>query len=615
VARDQRKLAAIFAADVVGYSRLMGRDESGTLTRLRNNRTERLDPVLAKYGGRLVKLIGDGALLEFASAVGALSAAIEFQQAMADANRDQPADMALVFRVGLHLGDLIVDGDDLYGDGVNVAARLEGEAPAGGILISRNVRDAVAGRVEATFEDLGGLALKNIERPVRAFRVQWEASTWRPPPAPEVTVPPTVASPSSPPPLPLPDKPSIAVLPFLNMSGDPEQEYFSDGITEDIITELSRFHSLFVVARNSSFSYKGKSPDIRQVGRDLGVRYVLEGSIRKSSNRIRVTGQLIDTLTGNHIWAERYDRVLEDIFAVQEEVTQAIVAAIAPQIEATEQSKAARRRPDNLSAYEIALLARAHAWQAHDTGNRALLEQAIREATQALTIDPRSVLALHTIAYARGILLLVWAEDHEHALQEATLAATHAIELDSTDALGYALRGLCVLNGFQVDRYPEALADAQRAHEMNPNDVFVLWCLAWLEAAVGENKRAIEHGHQILRLNPRDARSHDTYHMLGFASFGAKQYEKGVGWELRALHDKPGMIQPLATLALCYVGANDIAKARAAFAEGQRRAPGFFKSRLEGNSFLARPEDRKRGLTFLRIAAGLEDPSAANALR
>jgi adenylate cyclase len=613
VAREQRKLAAIIAADVVGYARLMGRDESGTLARLRENRSERLDPVLAMYGGRLVELTGDGALIEFASAVDALSAAIEFQQAMVEANRNQPADTALMFRIGLHLGDLIVDGDDLYGDGVNVAARLEGEAPAGSILISRNVHDAVAGRVAATYEDLGGLSLKNIERPVGAFRVHWEASAWRKLAAAEVTAP--AAAASLPTPLPLPDKPSIAVLPFQNMSGDPEQEFFADGITEDVITDLSRFHSLFVIARNSSFAYKGKSPDIRQVGRELGVRYVLEGSIRKASNRIRVTGQLIDTLTGNHIWAERYDRVLADIFAVQEEVTQAIVAAIAPQIESTEQSKAARRRPDDLSAYEMALLARAHAWQGHDTGDRALLEQAIREATEALAIDPRSVLAQQTIAYARGILLLVWAEDREPALREAMVAAARSIELDSTDALGYGLRGLCVLQGFQVDRYPEALADARRAHEMNPNDVFVLWCLAWLEAAAGEHERAIEHGHQILRLHPRDSRSHDTSHMLGFASFGAKQYAEGVGWELRALNDKPGMIPPLAVLASCYVGTNEIAKARAALTEGQKRAPEFFKSRLEGNSFHARPEDRKRATTFLRIAAGLEDPSAADALR
>src|SRR5262245_54414123 len=278
MSREQRKLAAILAADVVGYSRLMGRDESGTLARLRKNRAERLDPVVAKYGGRLVKLTGDGALIEFASAVDALSAAIEVQQAMAEANSDQPADTALVFRMGLHLGDLIVDGDDLYGDGVNIAARLEAEAPPGGIIVSRAVREAVDGRLRAKLHALGDLNLRNIQRPIRAFRVAWDEADWQAPAASAA-----VHTEPEAPTLALPDKPSIAVLPFLNMTGDPGQEYFTDGVTEDIITELSRFHALFVIARNSSFSYKGKSPDIRQVGRDLGVRYVLEGSTRRSS--------------------------------------------------------------------------------------------------------------------------------------------------------------------------------------------------------------------------------------------------------------------------------------------------------------------------------------------
>src|SRR5262245_51365116 len=279
LAREQRKLAAIVAADVVGYSRLMGRDESGTLARLRENRSDHLDPVLAKYGGRLVKLTGDGALIEFASAVDALSAAIEFQQAMAEVNAGKAADTALVFRIGLHLGDLIVDGEDLYGDGVNVAARLEAEAPAGGIALSRTVHEAVAGRLNATFEDLGSLALKNIERPVQAFSVKWEPSDWQRGATAEVVAAPVSAVQV---PLPLPDKPSIAVLPFQNMSGDPEQEYFADGMVEDIITGLSRVKSLFVIARNSSFAYKGKSPDIRRMGRELGVRYVLEGSVRRA---------------------------------------------------------------------------------------------------------------------------------------------------------------------------------------------------------------------------------------------------------------------------------------------------------------------------------------------
>ena len=287
--RVVRRLAAILAADVVGYSRLMGRDENGTLARLKAHRTERLEPMLARHGGRLVKLTGDGALVEFPSAVDALSAAIEFQQAMAEANQDQPEDTAIVFRIGLHLGDLIVDGDDLYGDGVNVAARLEAEAPPGGIVISGDVHNAVAGRLKATFEDLG-----------RAFAEEHRAAGARLPGTGgrrtgRGGIP--LAMPLDAP-LALPDKPSIAVLPFQNMSGDPEQEYFVDGLVEDIITGLSRFKSLFVIARNSTFAYKGKSPDIRQVGRELGVRYVLEGSVRKVGNRIRITGQLIDAANG-----------------------------------------------------------------------------------------------------------------------------------------------------------------------------------------------------------------------------------------------------------------------------------------------------------------------------
>jgi adenylate cyclase len=289
---------------------------------------------------------------------------------------------------------------------------------------------------------------------------------------------------------------------------------------------------------------------------------------------------------------------------------------IAPQIESTEQSKAARRRPDNLSAYEIGLLAWAHAWQGYAAADRTLLDQAMREARDALAIDPRSALALHTIAFACGIsVFLLMAVDREHALREAMWAAARAIELDSTDALGYALRGRCVLLGGQLDRYSAALADAQRAHEMNPNDVFVLGCLAWLEAVVGEYERAIEHGHQILRLNPRDSRSYDTYHMLGFANFGTKQYAEGVRWEARALNDKPEMVQPHLVLAICYVGAHEIAKARSMFAAGQWLAPEYVKSRLKGTWAYARPEDIKRATTFFRIAAGLEDPSAAGELR
>lgn len=608
MAGEQRKLAAILAADVVGYSRLMGRDESGTLARLKAHRTERLEPTLVRYGGRIVKLTGDGALAEFPSAVNALSAAIEFQQAMSEANRGQPAERAIVFRIGLHLGDLIVDGDDLYGDGINVAARLEAEAPGGGIVLSGNLHDAVVGRIKVAFDDLGDLSLKNIERPLRAYRVRMEGSA--------ATSTASVTSSSSHAPLTLPDKPSIAVLPFQNMSGDPEQEYFTDGITEDIITELSRFRSLFVIARNSAFSYKGRSPDVRQVGRELGVRYVLEGSIRRSSNRIRVTGQLIDTFTGNHIWAERYDRVLEDIFAVQEEVTTAIVAAIAPQIDTTELSRAARRRPENLTAYEIALRAWAHAWEANDKSDRELLDRAVLEAKEALAIDPNSVLALHALACAHGFaLFLNLSENPGASLQEGRSASERAIELDSGNPLGYALRGVSVYLSLQFERYLDAAADARRAHEMNPNDTFILLMLSHLEIAVNEPQRAIEHGASILRLSPLQFRNHGTHQMLALASLMTKQYAAGIRWATMALNDRPRYPSALNNLICCLIGAGEITKAKAAFALAQPLAPEYFKLRLAGILPFHREEDRKLVQTFLRIAAGLDAPSAAEPFR
>jgi len=413
-----------------------------------------------------------------------------------------------------------------------------------------------------------------------------------------------------------PDKLSIAVLPFQNKSSDPEQEYFTDGITDDIITELSRFHALFVIARNSSFTYKGKSPDIRQVGRELGVRYVLEGSIHKSANRVRVFAKLVDTLTGNHIWTERYDRILEDIFAVQEEVAQAIVGTMAPRVELTERSRVVRRRPDSLTAYEIAQRAHAHAWEGQDKLDQKLIDLSVREAKEALAIDPNSVRALHALAMAhQQSLFLHSAADRKLSLQEASWACRRALELDGADSRSYALRAMGVWMSGEIDRYPEALADARRAHALNPSDTVALSYLACLEAGMGEHEHAIQLGHQVLRLNPRPIRSHMTYALLGFASFGARRYEEGVRWNLRALNDMSGMVSVYASLATCLVGAGEIDKAKSAFTEGWRLSPKFFKIRLEGQSPYGRPEDRERFRTFLRIAGGLEEASAADSVR
>ncbi|MBM3524801.1 MAG: adenylate/guanylate cyclase domain-containing protein, partial [Alphaproteobacteria bacterium] len=368
----ERRLAAILAADVAGYSRLVERDEEGTVARLRAHRRELIDPAIAAYRGRLVKTTGDGLLVEFASAVDALRCALAVQRGMAERNAAAPSERRMDLRIGINSGDVIVDGDDLLGDGVNVAARLEALAEPGAICVSGRVREDAAGKVEVGFEDSGEQRLKNIERPVRVYRVRAGTEGSAAPAGIDA-------------PLALPDRPSIAVLPFANMSGDPEQEYFTDGISEDIITELSRFRSLFVIARNSSFTYKGKPVDVKQVGRELGVRYVLEGSIRRAANRVRVTAQLIDATTGSHIWAEKYDRVLEDIFAVQEEVTQAIVAAMAPHIEASEFERMRQVRPGSLDAYELAMRGWAAAWTAlGDPNDRDTRDEALRCAREAL---------------------------------------------------------------------------------------------------------------------------------------------------------------------------------------------------------------------------------------
>ena len=357
-----RRLAAILAADVAGYSRLMGADEEGTLERLKALRRELSDPKIEEHHGRIVKTTGDGLLVEFASVVDAVRCAVDVQREMAGRNAAVPAERRIEFRIGINLGDIISDDNDIYGDGVNVAARLEALAEPGGICVSRVVRDQVRDKLDVAFDDRGEQQVKNIARPVRVFDVRIAAETATPAPDP-----PARAS------LPLPDKPSIAVLPFQNMSGDPEQEYFVDGMVEDIITGLSRIKWLFVIARNSTFVYKGQPIDVKQVGRELGVRYVLEGSVRKAGNRVRITGQLIDTADATHVWAERYDRALDDIFALQDELTISVVGAIEPTLRQAEIERARRKRPDSLDAYDLYLRALPFAFTAMPKfGDKAL---------------------------------------------------------------------------------------------------------------------------------------------------------------------------------------------------------------------------------------------------
>jgi adenylate cyclase len=553
VAREQRKLAAILAADVVGYSRLMGRDESGTLARLREHRKERLEPALARYDGRLVKLTGDGALVEFASAVDALSAAIEFQQAVADVNHERAESEHIVFRVGLHLGDLIVEGGDLYGDGVNVAARLEAEAPAGGIIISRNVRDAVVGRLQATFEDLGSLSLKNIERPVRAFKVEWDRAAW-----------PNLAAGSQPqstggavaPALALPDRPSIAVLPFQNMSGDPEQEYFADGIVDDIITALAHMRWLFVIARNSSFIYKGRAVDVKQVGRDLGVRYLLEGAVRKSVNRVRITAQLIDAQTGAYIWAERYDRDLIDIFAVQDEITEQVAGTIEPELLKNE-GHAAISRTENLSAWD---LVRQGTWHFHQIRREAAW-RARELFREALKIDPQMAEANLWLGRVTGSLLAYgWSDDRVADLREGYDAALKAIQIDERNPYAhYALAITSVFSG-ALER---AILAAETAIKLSPSFALGYLALGLARLSSGRAIEAIDPYERGLRLNPHDPQNFVFLRGLAFAQYFAGNREAALKTATRALAIRPTWTPTLETMTICYAALDRLEEARA----------------------------------------------------
>ena len=567
MAREQRKLAVILAGDVVGYSRLMGRDESGTLARLREHRKERLEPALARYGGRLVKLTGDGVLVEFASAVDALSAAIEFQQAVVHANQKQPETERVVFRVGLHLGDLIVDGDDLYGDGVNVAARLEAEARAGGIVISRTVHEFVAGRLRATFDDLGSLVLKNIERPLQSFSVKWQPEDWQLPAAPDGVGAATTVSQASTAWLALPDKPSIAVLPFPNMSGDPEQEYFADGMVEEIITALSRDRGLFVTARNSTFTYKGRAVDIRQVGRELGVRYVLEGSVRKAGSKVRITGQLIEAETGSHLWADRFDGSLADIFELQDQIASKVASIIRPTVETAEIARTTRKTA-NLQAYDYFLRANAAFYKLTPKD----LDDALHFAERALALDP-------TFARCHALVALIYGDrvtgsysrDPAADAAAAERAGQKAFALDSNDAAVLMPYGLVV--ALVLGRHEEGIPLLDRAIDLDPN-----LAIAWVARGVCKNgqgriEEAIQDFEQALQLSPLDPRRWWAQHGLAFAQLIAGRYDEAVALATAVLQVQPSRGVSLRVAIAAHALAGRIEEARKVLATHMKIEP------------------------------------------
>jgi len=466
-------------------------------------------------------------------------------------------------------------------------------------------------QISALRKLLGSQALATVSGRGYRFTLSPSEPGAAPPPAER---PAADSSGAAEPQLPLPEKPSIAVLPFANLSDQAEQEYFTDGVTEDIITELSRFHSLFVIARNSSFTYKGKHVDVRTVARELGVRYVLEGSIRRAGNRIRVTAQLVDALDGHHIWAEKYDRQVEEVFALQEELTQAIVVAIVPQIDAAEMQKVRRRRPENLGAYELAMRANADAWDAWQTSNFDLQERSLAEAMRALALDPCSGVALTVIARVRAEQLFIHPSgpDANSQWNEALSAVTKAIELDPLNHQGHGWMAFLLSLG---GRGPEALAHARRACELNPNAADALSNLAYVELMDGQHELALEHANRLARLSPRDPRNYITNAMRASACFFLRDHSKGLEYALLSVGQAPNWPPAHTNHVITAVGAGDLAGAKSALDAARRLAPEYVQRRLEGEWAFQRLEDRQRITLAYRIAAGLEDPAAAESLR
>ena len=525
--RVERRLAAILAADVAGYSRLMGANEEGTLAQLKSVRKALVDPTIAAHRGRIVKTTGDGMLVEFASAVDAVRNAVEIQRSMAEQNTAVPQDQRIEFRIGIHVGDIIFDDNDIFGDGVNIAARLEGIAEPGGVCMSDDAYRQVRGKVEIACDDMGQQSLKNIAEPMRAWRVRLTGQ------APSAVK--SGLAMSQPQVLPPPDKPSIAVLPFQNMSGDPEQEYFADGIVEDIITALSRFKALFVIARNSSFVYKGRAVDVKQVGRELGVRYVLEGSVRRATNRVRITGQLVDTATGAHLWADRFDGGLGDVFDLQDQVTESVVGAIAPAVEKAEIERAKRKPTASLDAYALYLRGLARSYQ---FANRQANGEALRLFNSAIELDPDFASAYGRAAFCYVIAKINgWISDTANAIAEVNRLAQRAVELGKDDAIALAAGGNAL--AFVVRDLGVGAGLIDRALVLNSNLAEAWNFGGWVKIWLGEPEAAIERFARAMRLSPLDPWLMGMRAGTAFAHFFLGRYDEAASWAAMALQDNP----------------------------------------------------------------------------
>jgi TolB-like protein len=570
-----RRLAAILAADVAGYSRLIGADEGGTLERLKALRRELLDPKIAQHKGRLVKTTGDGLLVEFGSVVDAMRCAVEVQHEMAGRNAGVPPDTRVELRIGINMGDIVVEDGDIFGDGVNVAARLEALAEPGGICVSARVQEDAAGRLDLAFEDIGDQQLKNIARPVRVYRVRVG------------TAPVAVARPA----LALPDKPSIAVLPFANMSGDPEQEYFADGMVEEIITALSRIRWLFVIARNSTFTYKGRAVDVKEVGRELGVRYVLEGSVRKAGQRVRITGQLIDAITGTHLWADRFDGSLEDVFELQDKVAISVAGVIEPALQAAEMRRSAARPTIDLTAYDLYLRALAAYFPITKEG----LVEALGLLERAIAIDRHYGPALYLAAMChRRLAIDGWAGGNRC---KAIDLARQALQVAQNDP-GILANGAFVLAYFGED-LGAMIGLVDRALALNPSFARGWYVSGVLRLWAGQPDLAIEHVETSLRLSPRE-RTGIPLTEIGAACFFKRQFDEAVAKLLLSIQDNPGYTHSYRILAACYAHMGRLDEARAIVARLRAITSQVVPSDVPWRN----PEDRELYLSGLRLAIG-----------
>ena len=557
-ARTERRLAAILAADVAAYSRLMGVDEEGTLRLLKAHRKELVDPKITEHRGHIVKTTGDGMLVEFVSVVDAVRCAVDIQRGMVERNADVPAESCIQFRVGINVGDIISDNNDIYGDGVNVAARLEALAEPGGIIVSRNVYDQVRDKLSFGFEDMGEQTVKNIARPIGVHRVSLVENT-----APVVVKAAAVAAKTG---ESSADRPSIAVLPFANMSGDPEQEYFADGISEDIITGLSKLRWFLVIARNSSFTYKGKAVDVKRVARELDVRYVLEGSVRKGGNRVRITAQLIDAATNKHIWADRYDGDLTDIFALQDEITAKVVAAIEPRLMEAEGIRSQNRSPDDLGAWDMLIQANSLFWRltkAESQAAVAILRQVVEHHP---TYAPAHSMLAFMLLVSRQVGWIVM----EPQVNEPAALASRAAELDDSDPWAHLSLGYVAMTRRRTD---EAVEEFQRALDLNPNFAAAHGYFGFALALDGRSEQAIDHIEQAIRMSPHDPQNAIFNVALAAAHYLAGRYTEAVSFGRKAMQQRFGLTNGHRIYVASLAQAGQIDEAHAALVRLQELHP------------------------------------------